>query len=418
MGVVYRARHDDLGRDVALKVIKPEHAADEGFRERFKREWRTLAALHHRNILTVYDAGEADGHLFIAMQFIQGTDLGGLVRKSGPLAPSRALQLLSQAARALDAAHARDVIHRDVKPANLLLDDRHTVYLSDFGLAKDRIGKKSERYVGTPHYSSPEQLENLHPLDARTDVYSLGVVLFECVTGRLPFEGTSPYSVAKAHLADDPPAASSLRNDLPPELDAVISKALAKAPEERFGSCSDLIQQARAAVPRATRERKPEQAHDDDPADAAGAGLAAAAIGGALALFGKKMWDSWKEARPSAPTLSPHRLPAPSPLAQVLPGAWSVSITGPGGSSWATVVLNFDGSFHGRLTNATGVFDGQGVWRIVAPSQIELTGQLAPVGNPIAVSPWTFGVAFDGITRERLTGTTTGQERVVWERTQ
>src|SRR3954471_1058953 len=189
MGVVYRARDSDLDRIVALKVIAPELASDEGFRARFVREARVTAQLDHPNVIPVYDAGDDGGRLYIAMRWVEGTDLGRLIQEKGPLLPARAADLVAQAASALDAAHARGLVHRDVKPANLLLPTaaRSHVYLTDFGLAK-RDGSSAGltttgNWMGTPDYASPEQIEG-EELDPRADVYALGCVLFAALTGR------------------------------------------------------------------------------------------------------------------------------------------------------------------------------------------------------------------------------------------
>jgi tRNA A-37 threonylcarbamoyl transferase component Bud32 len=251
MGVVYRAEHINLRRRAAVKIIAPDLAESEGFRDRFTREARIAAALQHPNIVTVYDAGEVDGLLYLAMQYIEGSDLAAMLRAEGRLRPYRAVDVCRQVASALDAAHAMGLIHRDVKPANVLIEGR-TAFLTDFGLTKRVEGSHAQLtqagdVVGTVHYVAPEQIEG-HPVSARTDVYSLGCLLFHCLTGQVPFTRESDVAVIYAHLSEDPPKLTRLRPELPEALDAVIAKALDKSPDRRFPSCGDLISAARAVI--------------------------------------------------------------------------------------------------------------------------------------------------------------------------
>src|ERR671911_1071735 len=239
MGVVYRAEHLNLRRRAAIKIIAPDLAESEGFRERFTREARIAAALQHPNIVTVYDAGEVDGILYLAMQYIEGNDLAAMLRKDGRLRPYRAIDVIRQVASALDAAHAQGLIHRDVKPANVLIEGR-TAFLTDFGLTKRMDGTRTQLtkagdVVGTIHYVAPEQIEGGR-VDPRTDVYSLGCLVYHCLTGELPFARDTDVAVIYAHLSEEPPRVTSARPELPGGLDAVIAKALEKAPERRFQS--------------------------------------------------------------------------------------------------------------------------------------------------------------------------------------
>jgi hypothetical protein len=248
MGVVYRATELSLGRPVALKLLAPDRAGDREFRERFQRESRMAAAIDHPNVIPVYAAGEHDGSLYLVMRYVGGTDLHALLRDRGALEPERAAELLAQVAAALDAAHAAGLVHRDVKPANVLLADDHA-YLSDFGLtrlaASDTSLTESGRWIGTVEYSSPEQLRG-ERTDARADVYSLGCVLFAALTGRPPFAcGTVPATML-AQLNDPPPRPSELGT--PPEFDRVIARALAKRPEDRYPSAGDLGRAALGAA--------------------------------------------------------------------------------------------------------------------------------------------------------------------------
>jgi sugar lactone lactonase YvrE/predicted Ser/Thr protein kinase len=242
MGVVFRARDQRLERNVALKLLVPELASDRRFRERFLRESVLLASLDHPNVIPIYDAGEADGRLFIAMRYVEGGDLGDLLR-AGPLEPEATLALCSQVAEALDAAHERGLVHRDVKPSNVLLDAREHVYLADFGLTRHIAGGDAPtmetRSLGTIDYIAPEQIRG-EDVDGRADLYSLGCLLYECLTGAPPFRRPSDLAVAFAHLEEEPPA--------PPELVALMQKALAKAPEDRYQSGRELVDAARTAL--------------------------------------------------------------------------------------------------------------------------------------------------------------------------
>jgi len=251
MGSVYLATHERLGRRVALKVIAPELAHDDDFRTRFLREARLAASLDHPHVIPVYDADEVDGVLFIAMRYVKGSTLQQLLRNSGPLSLVETVRIVGQVGTALDAAHAAGLVHRDVKPANVLLaePDGH-VYLGDFGLAKSMSSASTTRtgfFLGTADYSAPEQIEG-RPLDARADVYSLGAVAFHCLTGRPPFTRDTEFAVLQAHLGDPPPLVSELRPDLPLELDRVVATALAKSPEARYASAGAFAGALREAV--------------------------------------------------------------------------------------------------------------------------------------------------------------------------
>ena len=253
MGVVYRARQARLERAVALKVIAPNMAQDATFRGRFDRESRLAASIEHPNAVPVYEAGEADGVVFIAMRLIEGTDLRALLRKESWLEAERAATLIDQVAGALDAAHGRGLVHRDVKPGNVLIGNtggREWAYLTDFGLTKRLVGAteltESGKWMGTADYASPEQIQGKE-LDARSDVYSLGCVLYEALTGRIPFEREEPVAKLYAHVNDPPPTVSEVLPDPAPSLDAVIERALAKKPSDRFPSAGDLGRAALAA---------------------------------------------------------------------------------------------------------------------------------------------------------------------------
>src|SRR3954449_5297358 len=243
MGVVYKAHHIRLDRSAAVKVLTPALAGNDEFRERFISESQMAATLQHPNVITVYDAGEDDGLLYLAMQFVAGTDLRRLLEMEGPLEPSRALNVLAQVAGALDAAHAHDLVHRDVKPGNVLVDvDR--AYLGDFGLTKrfDATGGLTGvgQIVGTVEYLAPEQIEG-KAVDGRADLYALGCVAYECLTGRPPHDRNSDIAILFAHVREEPTPLSETLEDASPAVDDVMSKALAKDPRERYPSCREFI---------------------------------------------------------------------------------------------------------------------------------------------------------------------------------
>ena len=256
MAVVYRAHDSRLDRDVALKVLAPALAADDSFRQRFIRESRAAAAVDNAHIIPVYEAGEEHGVLFIAMRFVRGGDVRTLLDQQGPLSPERASEILSQAAGALDAAHARGLVHRDVKPANMLLEasaDRDRpdhVYLSDFGLAKGSLAvsglTSTGQFLGTLDYVAPEQVEG-RPVDGRADQYALGCVAFELLTGLPPFQRDQGMAVMYAQVSEPPPLLSSRRAGLPAGVDDVLNRTLAKAPADRFRNCQEFAAELRRA---------------------------------------------------------------------------------------------------------------------------------------------------------------------------
>ncbi|MET0762716.1 MAG: protein kinase [Thermoleophilaceae bacterium] len=244
MGVVYRATDLSLGRPVALKLIAPELAEDERFRARFLREPRLAASLDHPNVIPIYEAGEHEGQLYLAMRFVEGSDLKTVLEREGKVRPERALGVLGQVAGALDAAHRRALVHRDVKPANVLLDGEGHVYLTDFGITKQLGGESTDtgRVVGTFDYLAPEQIRG-EPVDGRTDVYALGCVLYECLSGAPPFRRGTEAETLWAHMQQEP---DPLRDH--PGLEPVLRKALAKDGEDRYPSCAELIDAARGAL--------------------------------------------------------------------------------------------------------------------------------------------------------------------------
>jgi serine/threonine-protein kinase len=256
MAVVYRAYDLQLDRQVALKVLDPVLAGDGDFQQRFIRESRAAAAVDHPNIIPVFAAGEADGVLFIAMRYVSGPDVRTLIDSTGPLDARRAVDIVSQVAAALDTAHARGLVHRDVKPANMLLDPApggsrsDHVYLSDFGLSKQALTNlgltATGQLVGTLDYIAPEQIEN-RPVDGRSDLYSLACTAFEMLGGAPPFRRDQHLALLWAQLSEPPPPLTSRRPDLPPTVDQVMAKALAKSPGDRYPRCLDFAAALRAA---------------------------------------------------------------------------------------------------------------------------------------------------------------------------
>jgi serine/threonine protein kinase len=253
MGVVYRAIQKSLDRQVALKVIVPDLADDPEFRARFQREALVAASIDHPNVVPVYEAGEEGNLLFLAMRFIDGVDLGTLLRSEGPLSPARAAHVVEQIASALGAAHARGLVHRDVKPPNVLVEKStgDHVYLTDFGLTR-RVDSTSDvtktgTMMGTLDYIPPEQI-NGQEVDSRSDVYALGCVLYEMLTGRVPFERDTEVAKLFAHVSSAVPSARARRPELTARVDEVIRRAMAKGPDERYPSAEEMARAATAAL--------------------------------------------------------------------------------------------------------------------------------------------------------------------------
>lgn len=260
MSVTYKATDVRLGRKVALKIIGDHLGADAEFRERFVDEARNTSAIDHANVVPLYDFGELEGMLYIAMRMVDGGDLAGLIA-DGPIAPARALNLLDQVADALDTLHNRGLVHLDVKPANVLVTSKETtrehVYLADFGLT--RRGATGHRtrggdFLGSPTYAAPEHLRG-EPLDGRTDQYALTCVLFACLTGNPPFKG-DVQTVIKGHLGGEPPSISRVVA-LPNAIDEVVRKGMSKSPKDRYPSCVEMVAAARRAMGQLATSEKP-----------------------------------------------------------------------------------------------------------------------------------------------------------------
>jgi serine/threonine protein kinase len=311
MAVVYRASDGRLNRSVALKILAPEFASDTSFRQRFIREMRAAAAVDHPNIVPVFDAGEADGALFIAMRYVSGQDLRTLLDHEGTLPPARVAHLISQAAAALDEAHSRGLVHRDVKPGNMLIGTMtgsgqpDHLYLSDFGLSKQRTSAASltltGQFLGTLDYMAPEQVEG-HDVDGRADLYALACTAFEMLTGQPPFRRDQNFAVLWAQLSAPAPSLTALRPDLPPAVDQVVATALSKSPGDRYPTCTAFAKALRAAC---------------------GLGHSAAGPAAGLAAPPRPPTERARLPESHAPVPSPTpRAQAPAPQAQA-PAPWS-----------------------------------------------------------------------------------------------
>ncbi|MCC6178578.1 MAG: protein kinase [Chloroflexi bacterium] len=263
MASVFKAEQLGLERPVALKILHASLTADDTLVQRFQQEARIAANLHHPHIVTIYDVGEADGVFYIAMRYIEGENLGQLLRREGALAPERALRMVEQVADALDYAHARGILHRDIKPANVMVEPGDALTLTDFGIA--RAGEQSHltatrMVIGTPEYMSPEQARG-EPLDKRSDLYALGVLMYEALGGRPPFSAASTPSLLYLHVHEPPPPLHEIRPDLPSALSDVLDKALAKDPASRFQSGREMMAGVRAAL--ATLAHEPQTAETE-----------------------------------------------------------------------------------------------------------------------------------------------------------
>ncbi len=246
MAEVYRARDELLGRDVAVKVLNDRLSHDRSFVERFRREARSAANLNHPNVVSLYDYGSDEGAYYIVMEFIEGKSLGDIVAESGALLPERAAEIASDVAAALERAHSSGLVHRDIKPTNIMVTPSGQTKVTDFGIAR-ALGQSSEQtqmtqtgmVIGTAAYLSPEQAQG-NPVDARSDVYSLGCVLYEMLSARAPFTGDTPLAIAYKHVREDPVAPSTVNPDVPRELDAITLKALSKNPDNRYASAHEM----------------------------------------------------------------------------------------------------------------------------------------------------------------------------------
>ncbi|MFP1625473.1 serine/threonine-protein kinase [Streptomyces sp. 5K101] len=264
MAVVYRAKDLRLDRTVALKLIAPERVRDDTFRRRFTHESRVAAAIDHPHIVPIFEAGETDGVLYIAMRYVSGLDLRAMLDRDGPLPVATALRIAGQVASALDAAHEHDLVHRDVKPGNVLIaagtdsDHPEHVYLTDFGLTKKMQSltgfTTAGEFVGTLDYMAPEQISG-RPVDGRCDLYSLACAVYECLSGGPPFQRDEDVALLWAHQYDQPPRLTERCPGIAPAADDVMAKALAKVPEDRYGSCLEFVAALRVATGSGVGER-------------------------------------------------------------------------------------------------------------------------------------------------------------------
>lgn len=250
MGVVYKAQHEVLDRTVALKIIRTEMALDTSFCDRFLREARLAAAVEHANVVTIYDAGNLEGHLYMALRYVQGGDLANMVRTQGPIPESLALPIMRDCARGLQAIHEAGLIHRDIKPANILLEHSGLARIADLGLARPtQKNTKDEGLtlhgapVGTPSYMSPEQVQGASDVDIRADIYSLGVTMYAIVTGRVPFTGSSVYETLANVLHKEPPDPRTVMPSLSEETSVAILKALRKDRKDRQQTPSEFLKE-------------------------------------------------------------------------------------------------------------------------------------------------------------------------------
>jgi ABC-type branched-subunit amino acid transport system substrate-binding protein/streptogramin lyase len=353
MGVVYRAHDPRLKRDVALKLLAPELPEDEAFRERFLTESELAAALEHPNVVPIHDVGEVEGQLFVVMRLVEEGDLKALLGREEKLETRRALALVSQVAAALDAAHERGLVHRDVKPSNVLVDARGHAYLSDFGLSRrlsdQAAGFDAGRSLGTPAYVAPEQIEGKEN-DGRADQYSLACVLYECLAGERPFPRSSEAAVLFAHLEEAPPTL--------PGLEEVLPRGLAKDPDARYGSCTELVDAAADALGIIVRRR--------NLWPLAVAALGVAVIAASAAAFFLTRGGSGTAALPGADS-----------LVRIDPATNRVTDT-------LSVGRNASGvAAHGRHVWVTSFADGN-VWRVDARSHDAI--QVPVRGSPIGVA--------------------------------
>ncbi|MHB8510740.1 MAG: Stk1 family PASTA domain-containing Ser/Thr kinase [Actinomycetota bacterium] len=250
MAEVYHGKDRVLGRTVAIKMLLPQFSHDPSFIARFRREATSAASLNHPNIVGVYDSGSEESKHFIVMEYIDGRTLKDVIREEGPLLPERAAEIAAEVCSALQFAHAHGIVHRDVKPANIMINSRGEVKVADFGIARAASGEsvtQTATVLGTAQYFSPEQAQAA-PVDARSDLYSLGVVMYEMMTRQVPFSGSSPVAIAYKHVKEDPIPPTRLNADIPASIEAVVMRALSKNPDNRYQSAQEMRQDIERAI--------------------------------------------------------------------------------------------------------------------------------------------------------------------------
>jgi YVTN family beta-propeller protein len=410
MGVVYLAEQLGPRRQVALKLLLDPATASEAFRERFLRESELAAAIDHPNVLPVYDAGETDGVLWIAMRHVDGIDLAALLARDGRLPPEEALAICGPVAGALDAAHASGLVHRDVKPANILLavEDGAVAhaYLADFGLTK-RIGGArsltvSGQVLGTIDYVAPEQVEG-GQIDGRADQYSLGCVLFECLTGVVPFQRDSELAVLWAHVHDPPPRVRDHRPDLPAALDDAIGRALAKASGDRYLSCAAMVAAAQAALTavapaglrhrigralgrRLGRRRRPRLTRRSSLVLTVAAGLLSAVVLVVAVLLAR---DGAAPASPTAPAV----VPAPNQAVRIDPATYELVKAVPVGTDPAAVASGGGSVWVANRQDGTVTVVDPGTNRVQQTLPASGSGPTGPGGPGLAFASGSLWLA-------------------------
>lgn len=250
MAIVYKGRDNFLGRLVTIKVLRPEYSCDANFTFRFRREARAVASLSHPNIVSIYDVGQEDGIHYLVMEYVDGEDLKSIIRREGSLSPERAVAIAYQVLEALEHAHENGIVHRDIKPHNILITRSGRAKLTDFGIAREATAAtvtQADTILGSVHYLSPEQARG-EPAEPRSDLYSLGVVLYEMLTGTVPFTGESPIAVALRHVQEDPEPPSRRNPAVLPALEEVVLRALQKKPSRRFSSAREMAESLKQAI--------------------------------------------------------------------------------------------------------------------------------------------------------------------------
>ena len=413
---VFRARDERLGRVVALKLLAADLTKDEAFRRRFLWEARAVAAVDHPHIIPVYEAGEADGVLFIAMRFVAGSDLRAVLGREGGLPPERAAAFFSPVASALDAAHASGLVHRDVKPANMLVDagpgrPEH-VYLSDFGLARGMLSSsgltRAGQFLGTPGYAAPEQISGA-TVDGRADQYALACVAYTLLAGQVLFERDQAMATLYAHLFKPPPRVTKLRPDLPAAVDEVLARALSKEPRARYDSCgafSGALRQALGLGPygSAWPGAPPARAGDLTPASSSAMPPSAGPIalettigaGGVPAAAAAMISTTSLTAPPdssapapqassavpeAAPSLAPQASPSPVPEAVSRPAPPGPSVPPVAAGAWSAVVTADRGYYDSVQAEGTPDAASISFPEHCPPRRFRLSGTEARIGR-------------------------------------